>query len=79
MIRIAALELLHVNAFARIRKQYDHLVRQKVRMTFMLDTRRLSPGSPEERGCAGGPTAEFLSGPHTRKSSFHTVSALRRH
>ena len=38
MIRVAALELLHVTAFAYQGKQYDLLVQQKVKMTFLLDT-----------------------------------------
>lgn len=46
MIRVAALGLLHVTAFAYRGKQYDLLVRKKVRMTFVLDTRRLSSVSP---------------------------------
>ena len=41
MIRVAALELMHVTAFAYLGKQYDLLVRQKVKMTFCLDTRGL--------------------------------------
>lgn len=45
MIRVTALELPLVNAFARLRKQYDLLVGQKVKMAFLLDTRRLSSGS----------------------------------
>lgn len=36
-----SLELLHVTAFAYLGKQYDLLVRQKVKMTFLLDTYRL--------------------------------------
>ncbi|WP_425467283.1 metal/formaldehyde-sensitive transcriptional repressor [Paracoccus haeundaensis] len=45
MIRVAASELLYVTAFAYLGKQYDLLVRQKVKMTFFLDTHGLPSGS----------------------------------
>jgi acid phosphatase family membrane protein YuiD len=45
LIRVAASELLHVTAFAYLGKQYDLLVRQKVKMTFFLDTHGLPSGS----------------------------------
>lgn len=41
MIRVTALELPLVNAFARLRKQYDLLVGQKVKMAFLLDTQAI--------------------------------------
>ncbi|WP_231558910.1 hypothetical protein, partial [Paracoccus sp. PAMC 22219] len=44
LIRVAALDLRHVTAFAYRGKQYDLLVRQKVKMTFFLDTHGLPSG-----------------------------------